>query len=330
MRATIFFIILFVLLYSPLAAQSSQSEANQNINIGLLIDGPWERNDGIITLFETEISDLMSREFNLDYPPDKTIISDWKRDNIETAFIQLLTDPEIDLIITVGAIGSEIAAKYGPLPKPVIAPFVININLQQVPFNGSSSGVTNLSYIAADINFDNNMSQFHEVVDFDTIYFLWPRVIVEGIPSLQHDFEDHLLTTELTSYDILVDSLAQPVLDAIPPHAQAVQVGIMINMPEAEIDKLYQGLNDRKIPTLAYNGRIGVERGLLAGIGEGIDFPMVARRTALNLQRIMLGEKAEDLPVALKKSRQLYINVGTARRYRSLPQLGGTDFGGTD
>ena len=322
MRRLIYNVFLLALLFQTAAAQTPQSESTKDLNIGLLIDGPWDRNDGVVALFETEISDLMSREFNINYPPARTIISDWKRADIETAFKRLLDDSGIDIIITLGAIGSEIASQYGPLPKPVIAPFVINIDLQQVPFNGASSGVKNLSYIAADINFENNMSQFLEVVPFDTIYFLWPRVIVEGIPPLKNDFEHHLISSDITSYEILVDSLAQPVLDAIPSNAQAVQVGILINMPESEIDKLYQGLNDRKIPTLSYIGRNGVVRGLLAGIGEGIDFPMVARRTALNLQRIVLGEKAEDLPVALKKSRQLYINVGTARSIGVSPSWG--------
>lgn len=53
--------------------------------------------------------------------------------------------------------------------------------------------------------------------------------------------------------------------------------------------------------------------GILAGLGLDFDLTKLARRTALNIQRILLGEAAADPPVAFTRRRRLTINMRTAR-----------------
>ncbi len=64
---------------------------------------------------------------------------------------------------------------------------------------------------------------------------------------------------------------------------------------------------ERKLPSFSLWGQSEVRRGLLASLSvdklgvEG-DSSRLARRVALNLHRVLLGKRAEDLPVDLSQS----------------------------
>lgn len=287
---------------------------SQSVHIGFVLDGPWERNEGILSLFQSEIQSLLERDYRLDFNPDDIVISDWKRKNIRAEIEKMLSDSKIDIVVTLGAVGSDIVTHMNNLSKPVIAPFIANVEIQGVPYDEGVSGVRNLTYIPIGYNFAGVLDIYRDVVPFERIAFIWPRLIIENIPALlikhKHSFEG----VDIEVIQLAVGETAEEALAAIPDDVDAVHVGVMIGMPEDELDKFIQGLIDRNIPGFAYMGRTDVERGLLAGLGEGIDIQRVARRTALNIQRILMGEEASRIPVTLNRRNLLYINVSTARQ----------------
>ena len=84
-------------------------------------------------------------------------------------------------------------------------------------------------------------------------------------------------------------------------------------MADAELDTLIAGLIERKLPSFSLMGQRQVERGILAGATPDSQIPRLARRTALYIQRILLGEEAADLPVEFPTGRRITINMATAR-----------------
>ena len=64
-----------------------------------------------------------------------------------------------------------------------------------------------------------------------------------------------------------------------------------------------------------------VERGLFMGTMRSDFFNRLARRTALNLQRILLGEDAGTIPVAFSAGTRLTINMTTARAINLFPRF---------
>ena len=60
-------------------------------------------------------------------------------------------------------------------------------------------------------------------------------------------------------------------------------------------------------------GRSDVEAGLLASDKPKADLSRIARRIALNVQRILLGEDAGTFNVAFPEGEELTINMATAR-----------------
>ena len=66
-------------------------------------------------------------------------------------------------------------------------------------------------------------------------------------------------------------------------------------------------------------GRDEVELGVFASAAPRTDFPRLSRRIALNIQRILMGAPPESLKVAFAVSRQLAINMATARAIDRYP-----------
>ncbi|MFT7612672.1 MAG: outer membrane protein, partial [Parvicellaceae bacterium] len=60
-------------------------------------------------------------------------------------------------------------------------------------------------------------------------------------------------------------------------------------------------------------GRLDVNKGVLGGVAPMSNINLIARRIALNIQRIANGEDAEKINVKLPKKEELVINMATAR-----------------
>jgi outer membrane protein len=314
MRKLLIVITILVFTFPVISISASEFEKSEPVIIGSVLDGFWTENDEILGLFQKEITDLLGREYNIQFPANKQLRANWTLEEVKLSINQLLIDPEVDIIIAAGPIGSNIICGMSEIPKPVVAPYVINLKLQNVPFNGHSSGRKNLNYIASDIDFTGNLEIYREIVDFDNITFLWPQPVITAIPELGHKIDNLDSTLPIRCDAIFADSTAKIVLDALPDDVQAVHVGLLLAMSDTEFHLLIDSLNERNLPTFAYMGKSDVEKGILAGLSPGIDFPKIARRTALNIQRILMGEDAGALPVTLTRTQRLILNVGTARK----------------
>ena len=65
---------LFLVPASP--AQSPQ-QTRSTFRIGVVFDGPWERNADLLGLMKKEISDALSGQTTVLFPDDKTLVGDW-------------------------------------------------------------------------------------------------------------------------------------------------------------------------------------------------------------------------------------------------------------
>ena len=118
------------------------------VSIGVVVDGPWERNDEILELFQQEITALLSGDFDVRFPPQAEIDGGWTAEGVRDALDRLLEDPDVDLVLTVGVLGSVEAGRRSVLLKPVIAPLIWDASLQAIPrAEDGTSGVTNLNYL---------------------------------------------------------------------------------------------------------------------------------------------------------------------------------------
>ncbi len=290
------------------------------VRIGMILDGPWERNEEVRSTFEREIVELLKGEFDPQFRPEHRITADFTPQGIREAFDRLFADPEVDIIIALGPQASNQAGHREELPKPVLAPFVIRAALQEIPLTpDGTSGKDNLSYVEMGTDTVEEVRRFLEIVPFRSLAFLINQGLSEELPrgTLVAGLRAQGIDIEVIT--IPVRHSAEAALAAIPQRAEAAYLAPLTELGEGELRELIAGLIERKLPSFSMWGRNEVQMGVLAGLGLDLDMGRLARRVALNLQRILLGEAPSSLPVKFERRQRLTINMSTARSIQVFP-----------
>ncbi|PIE71888.1 MAG: hypothetical protein CSA22_00585 [Deltaproteobacteria bacterium] len=304
-----------VILTASLAAG-----AERTVRIGIVSDGPVIRFDLQVDLIQTEIKALTSGEFAVLFPADKQVQGDWTARGVVSAFDQLLSDPEVDLILALGTLASHIAGHVPALTKPVIAPLVIDAALQNMPVNSDgTSGKKNLLYINTFQHFERDVRVFHDIIPFTRLVILADEQIIAGVPGIRKRGGDLARKYGFEPQLITVAHAAAPVLEQIPSDTQAVMISPLVRLNTAEMQALIDGLNALKLPSFSLWGRPEVEMGVLAAMAPERRTDRIARRIALDVQQILLGTPPESIPVGFQTGHQLVLNMRTARQIGVYP-----------
>jgi outer membrane protein TolC len=285
--------------------------------VGVVTDGPEARSRAAVPLdaLEREIQSLAGDEFAVRLPEDKRLDGGWDLGGVREALRRQLADPEVDIIIATGAVASNEVARM-ELGKPVIAAVTADAELQELPIDAEtgSSGKRNFVYLSNFRSIDEELQAFRDSVEFEHLAALVDALTLESIPMLSRvktaEIED-LLGIRITLIPVTDSETAA--LTAIPADADAVYVTPLLRLDEAAMIRLADGLIERRLPSFSLLGRGELEYGLLMATGgREEDNVRYTRRLALNLQRILLGENAAEIPVSFQESRRLTINMRTA------------------
>ena len=301
-----------LLAFIFLSAFSISLQAQERtLRLGVVFDGAWERNQEISALLQKEIAEVMAGEVNLQFPPDKTLAGDWTLAGVKKLNDRLLADPAVDLIIGFGVFASQDLAQRGPLPKPVIAPVVVEPRLQGIPNKGGMSGVHNLNYLKIPVTLERDIKFFQEIVSFKKITIIGSKRYFEGLPSLRVPPEqmERMLGVKIT--EVYIDASADEALTALPQDAEAVYIQPILHLAPAEFTRLVNGINARRLPSFSAMGESEVNQGVLAALNPDI-LPRIIRRIALNVHRILDGEDPGGLPVDFPAGKRLFMNIKTA------------------
>jgi outer membrane protein TolC/ABC-type uncharacterized transport system substrate-binding protein len=305
--------LLLLILLLTVANAIAQSESKSPVVIGWVVDGPWERNSEIGDAFQTEITDLVGREFDVQFPADKLLTADWHGATVDSLINQLLADTSVDIVIGMGVIASQNIARRRDLPKPAFAPFIINSAVQSIPRENGASGVHNLSYLTSPWRLDRDFRVFRELVPITHL-----AVLTCG-PLMQADQElISLCWSAGDSIDVSTDVIqvffsADSALAQISEDVDAVYISALMQLPAPELDKLIAGINERKLPSFGLFGRDYVEKGVMAGVAAPTNFGRIARRIAVYIQRTLLGDDPATFKVFVPTGRDLAINMATVR-----------------
>ncbi|MFP8881720.1 MAG: TolC family protein, partial [Myxococcota bacterium] len=291
---------------------SSAQAAARGVRVGIVIDGPVTRAD-LIDTFRQELVDLMGEEFGLEVPADAIVPSDYTVEGVRASLDKLYADPRIDLVIALGLIASQEAARHPGRSKPTFAPFPVDLAIQSLPFADGASGVRNFNYLAENIDTRESLEIFRALVPFEHLALLVNAELARAVPGFtaQANAAAQLLGLEL---DVIpVGNSVDDGLAAIGPGVDAVFVTPLLQLSAAEFQQLTRGFIERRLPSFSLLGEGEVEAGILAGIRPHADWRRMARRIALNAQRALLGEDPGTLPVEFVMRKRLVLNMETAR-----------------
>ncbi len=303
----------FLLILILLIPSGNALAAKKTVNIGIITDGPMARFQDLVGLYQREVRSMASTEFNVQFPKDKQLDGGWTLAGVNQAIDRLLADSKVDILITLGEVATHEVCKRRNLNKPVIAPQVIDAELQQLPDKDGTSGVKNLSYINTHREFYRSIKRFQDVVPFKRLAVLVDRFAIESIPDLQQLVGPVARKAQIRMVLVRAEASAEETLQRIPPGVDAVLTTALPRFSPAEFKKLTNGLIERRLPSMAVTDYEEVADGILVTMVPDSAKLQLARNVAINTYEVMRGENAAKLSTAFSEGEALTINMATAR-----------------
>ncbi len=320
MKSTsIFFIAITLLLISSISSQNKS--VKPEVIVGILLDGRWDGDKVALDELILQCNELLSAEFKIKFPENKILSGDWDLDKTNNNLIQLLNDPEVDIVIAYGEISSRLAVFTTDLPKPIIAPAAINANLQGMPIKNGTSGINNLNYLSFTSNLNNQIPTFKQLYDFNKVAMLINQNYYGSQKSVRDTIESRL-ERSIEGVDVEFIPVGfdyQAVLESVSPDVEAVIIQPVRFLSYQQIDDLISRFKERGLPTFSIFDERYVQGEALAGFVPKNFFQRHSRRIALNIQAILLGENAGDLPVSIPIDDEFIINMKTAEELKIYP-----------
>jgi outer membrane protein TolC/ABC-type uncharacterized transport system substrate-binding protein len=320
-----------LLLLIPLSAFAASSVPDDQdlrpqqekaiFNIGIVSDGSTARDLEIIALFQREIQSLAAEEFLVKFPESMLLEGEDTAQGVNRALDRLFANPATDLVLTLGTIASREVLRRKELPKPVVAPYVIDSVIPSLPRAAGGSGIANLTYIDSMFYLDRELLTLQEIVPFKSLAILLDRREYTEIPEIARGIRKLANEHTMAVNGVAVNVSASEALAAIPAGSEAVMVGPLYHMAAAERRLLIRGLVDRQLASFSLWSRQQVDDGLLAADVPADMEEKLARRAAVSVQDILLGEEAASLAVTFSRGRELTINMATARALDVYPSL---------
>jgi outer membrane protein len=292
----------------------------REVRVGVLIDGPSARQDISAEALQRAAHDVYGDGLTLTVPPEARLSGNWSIAALNAALDRLEADPQVDVVVTLGFAASHLVAHRSKLPKPTIAASVLDPVLQTFPLKAGASGRHNFTYMTTFNRVDDQVNTFHRIIGFSHLVVLVDPLALQAVPELQ--IKATALNTaigatiELRPASSLPDGLAD-----LPTGTDAVYVTPLMRLSGDELRLLADQLTQRKLPTFSLLGRSEVEQGLLLATSSDSErTERLARRVALDIQRIVGGDDAANIEVALPSEERLVVNMHTAQRIGFSPR----------
>jgi outer membrane protein TolC len=305
------FFIAVLLLASPALAQ-------QGFVVGVVLDGIGDRFEAQQQQYVDELLVLTRGEFDVEI---KRFSGDWTNESISSAIDRAYDDDEVDFVLATGFVANQIAATRPAFSKPTFLPLIIDTALINGKPGLGQSGVRNLNYLSAYADFADDLDALRRIIPYRELVLFLDAGLSSAIPALR---ERALAASEqrgVTLIEVTHDGVDHDLMKRVPEGTDAVFIAGLPRLPPNEFDKLIQSINAAGLPSYSFAGVADVEQGLLVTNSEPSDVERQARLNALNMQAVMLGERAEDQPTASQLKEQLTINMATARQIGLSPDF---------
>lgn len=292
--------------------------AQQGVTIAVVIDGESDRLQNQQEKYINELKTLTANEFDLTL---REFPGDWTATSIQGALDNAYADESVDLVLVTGFVANQIAATRGQFPKATFLPIILDINLVGNPPLNGTSGKPNLNYLSAYADFGTDLDTLREIVPYEKLVLFVDQALSSAIPALRQSAFATSASRGIELIEVTHDGINHKLVDRIPAETDAIFVAGLPRMPPEAFAELTEAINAAGIPSYSFGGVSDVERGLMATNNAPRDVDRQARLNALNMQAVMLGERAEDQPIKSSDKQQLTINMAVARRLGVSPSF---------
>jgi len=305
---------------APTPPALAQPGARPAVSIALVVDGTGVDSQVLPPLIREELQQVLQSDFQVKILPLERYRGDETLAGVTAVLGQALADPDLDLVVCTGVLGTMVAARRGSYPTPVIGAAALDAGIQDLPLTDrGTSGTPGFTYVMDANLLTQDVRALLEVAGpMERVALLGSRPMFLALPGIADGAEYPLLPGVRA---VIVDGglHAASALAGLPADVGGVALIGLAGFTVAGIDSLLDGLVDRRLPSVAVAGEPLVERGALVGTTSMSFMQRLARRVALNARKILVGEAAGELPVLLAREGSLFINMETAKRLGVYP-----------
>lgn len=287
-----------------------EAQVGKRIDVAIIEDGPAAQQMSLEHLFREELLVLTEGEFDVQF---KVFYGQWSREGTLQALQEAYADDDIEMVLVTGLAANQVVALERDFRKPTFLPWIFDSQLLGLPRAGIGSGYPNLSYLSDEMDFSDNLENFLAIAPFRRLGLLVDGYILQAAGRVATQASDVASAHGVDVVYVPYDDPDADLVALVPEDVDAVMVGGLERLEDAAVDRLVQGLIDRRLPSFSFAGDSFVRRGLLTTDASDADWQRLARRVALNMQAVMLGEDPADQAVEFRSKRRLYFNLKTAR-----------------
>ena len=292
-----------------------KKKRQQPLRVGILKDASSNEFEVLSNQVKNEINALLSARNKVSF---SELDAQWQPQKVSDNIQNLTTDPEIDIIVTLGFLSSEAAVKLPNYPKPIIAGTILDKAFQNLSLQSdNSTGVSNFSYIESWIRIKDDMLSFAQMLQFNHLAIVVPEPLLDEFKDLRECLAMHNKTFDISFVSAPANS--NPLLQ-LPQETDAVVVFPLVQHSQSDIEMFLTGLNQRGIPSLSISGPQYLEMGATFTLTPQFTFQQLARQIALKVLKSTEGVNLKDIPVVTdSKERTLIINMESLRAMNQFP-----------
>ena len=288
-----------------------RAAAETPFRIALVQDGPVAHELIPRTVLQQEIEALLGRDTDVVF--EEIDNGNWSVVGVEGALRGALERDDINVVLTLGLMGSAAAARYPNLPKPVISLLVGDPKVQKFPLaEDGGSGKKNFVYLDDSLSVRSELELFHAHTRFKHVAVLVDQAWLAAAPALRDAIRT--ATTDLGAQAEIVPVAfdAAAAVENLSPQIDAVYVTPLLRLNLAGVHRLSEALIDARLVSFSSAGTAEVAAGLLMTGSADADTVSLARRVAIVLQRITLGTAPSMIRVGFQRPPRLAFNLATA------------------
>jgi outer membrane protein TolC len=301
-RISINLTIFFLLILSSLAFA-------QPVTVGIVTDAPGYEFDLLTRQVKAETKALIHAGNGAVF---KELTANWQPEKVKENLLTFLTDPEVDMVVTLGFFSSDAAARLPDYPKPVIAATVLDQELQKlsVKTNVSHDNI-NFSWTESLISLKSDMQSFARIFEFSHLAVILPGKLYSEFSVLTTYLNDHENVFDVSF--VPVDKNENP-LEQLPSGVEAAMVFPLVQHSANATEEIFDGLNQQGIPSLAVNGTAYLELGATITFTPQFTFQQIARQVAVRILKACEGNSMAGVPsVITGTERAPIINMESLR-----------------
>jgi len=283
------------------------SQGTKTVYVSILAEQDSEAVAPLLEQLKNEVKAVVGQSATVIFNP---VLHNNYDSNIAKENYQKILGNSTDIIIAFGVLNTMMLYNEKSYPKPTIVFGAINSSFIDLPKDKNTSGIDNLTYLYAPNSYAEDLEDFQALFQYKNIGIIIDDHTINALPI--KSFFDNYFKDKASTYE-LIPLHSKGNFENDLTNIDAVYLAGGIHLNGDEFKAMVNKINVKKIPSFSGFRRDDVVRGVLAGNKPESNMDQFFRRIALDVESIVAGENAADLPLHIDYKNTLTINMTTAK-----------------